>query len=312
MAARYSVAELVNLLRGVSIGNEFNREASTIDAKRVRYIESDDSEGEEDDESVMRRGVRRYRGRDVDSDDESGEATSAGEWLAPSRRLLVLVACESSHEVSSRFRNLGHEAYSCDLLPADNPKDARWHIQDDALKVIHWKKWDLVIAHPPCTYLCSAGLHWKDSKLKDGTLRYPDREKCTDEAAKFFMEFTKLDCHWAIENPVGCMSTRYRKPDQYIQPYEYGSNASKQTGLWLHKLPKLVPTERAEPVAWVKSEKTGKMLPRYANQTPEYDTQNKVPRGTKRSEVWKWRSKTWPGVADAMADQWSNYILSLD
>jgi len=149
----------------------------------------------------------------------------------------VLIACESSGTVREVFKALGHEAFSCDILPADD--DSPYHIQANALRIIGSPRWDLVIAHPPCTYLCSSGLHWNK--------RRPERQEMTDKADEFFMEFTKLECAWVIENPIGCMSTKSRKPDQIIQPYQFGHDASKSTCLWLNKLPVLRRTEYVEP-----------------------------------------------------------------
>lgn len=149
--------------------------------------------------------------------------------------------------------------------------------------------WDLVISHPPCTYLCSSGLHWNK--------RRPEREESTQNAALFFLEVVRR-CNsfarsWAIENPVGCMSRLYRRPDQYVQPYEYGDDASKRTCLWLHNLMPLRPTRFVTPRLV-----DGK--PRYANQTDS--GQNKLPPSKDRSKL---RSKTYQGIADAMAEQWT-------
>ena len=244
---------------------------------------------------------------DMDAEEEEQEELEDAS-IEPERhvgfvKLSVLVACESSHEVSRRFRELGHDAYSCDLLPADNEVDEPWHIQGDALQIITEPRWDLVIAHPPCTYLCSSGLHWNKRRKANGELLFPDRERDTQKAIEFFMQFTKLQCHWAIENPVGRMSTAFKPPTQYIQPYEYGDDASKKTGLWLHRLPPLTPTGYAEP-RMVK-QASGKLLPRWSNQ--DDSGQNNVQRG---KDQWKVRSKTWPGVADAMARQWSSHIMA--
>ena len=195
----------------------------------------------------------------------------------------VLIACESSGTIRRAFRMYGHDAYSCDLLPADD--DNSHHIEDDAIKVARGRRWDLVIAHPPCTYLCSSGLHWNK--------RRPERRAHTDEAAAFFMQFTKLDCAWAIENPIGCMSTKYRKPDQIIQPHQFGHDASKSTCLWLRGLPPLVATKYVPPRII-----DGK--PRWGNQTDS--GQNRCAPSPDR---WKIRSKTYPGIAEAMAHQWA-------
>lgn len=199
----------------------------------------------------------------------------------------VLIACESSGVVREAFRALGHSAYSCDLLPAEDGSD--WHIQQDVREVVRYDTWDLMIAHPPCTYLSSSGMHWTARGLRDPML--------TESAIGFFMLFTRTEIpHVAIENPVGVMSTRYRKPDQYIQPYQFGEDASKKTGLWLHNLPPLVHTEYVEPRMV-----NGK--PRWSNQTDS--GQNKL---GPSSDRWKVRSSTYPGIAKAMAEQWTKYI----
>lgn len=205
--------------------------------------------------------------------------------LTPKKRLpmLILIACESSGIVRDAFRKRGHEAYSCDLLPADTSPEH--HLQKDALDAIHDAPWQLVIAHPPCTYLCSSGLHWNT--------RVEGRSEKTEQAAEFFMAFTRLKCQWAIENPIGCMSRRYRKPDQIIQPHQFGHDASKATCLWLHELPQLTPTEHIQPRIF-----QGKR--RWSNQTDS--GQNRLPPSADR---WKLRSKTYQGIADAMADQWT-------
>lgn len=210
--------------------------------------------------------------------------------------MLVLVACECSGAVREAFRAKGHEAYSCDLQPADDGSE--FHIHGDVLKVLHSRKWDLVIAHPPCTYLCVSGQHWNSRKNPDGTLKYPDRQRQTEAAASFFMEFSKLKCKYAIENPICIMSSRWRKPDQIIQPYQFGHDASKRTCLWLSGLPPLKPTEEIPPRI---VEHSGKKRKRWGNQTDS--GQNKLGPSRLRS---KQRSKTYTGIANAMADQWGN------
>ncbi len=193
----------------------------------------------------------------------------------------VLVACESSGVVREAFRALGHNAWSCDILEADEPTP--YHLECDVREVLA-DSWDLVIAHPPCQYLCSSGLHWNK--------RVEGRQAKTDEAAEFFMLFTGLTCPWAIENPVGCMSRLYRKPDQFIQPHQFGHDASKKTGFWLSGLPLLKGTEDVAPRVI-----DGKN--RWANQTDS--GQNRLGPSADR---WKLRSKTYQGIADAMAAQW--------
>ena len=222
----------------------------------------------------------------------------------------VLVACESSGVVRDAFRKKGHEAWSCDLLPADDNTNSAYHIQGDVLTHdmgIRNQSWDLVIAHPPCTYLCCSGIHWmKERKKKTPELqeierlRVKKREEDQKKAIQFFMEFTKLKCKWCIENPIGIMSTKYRKPDQIIQPYQFGHDASKSTCLWLHDLPKLLPTKEIPP-RLVTDAKSGKTRKRWANQTDS--GQNSLGPSCDR---WKIRSKTYEGIAKAMAEQWGN------
>lgn len=204
----------------------------------------------------------------------------------PFRPLNVLVACESSGEVRNAFRRMGHNAWSCDLLPADD--NSPFHIQGDCLDVAYDEnhKWDLMIAHPPCTYLCSSGLHWNK--------RTPGRAAKTEDALIFFKQLMLAPIPMkAIENPIGCVSTRIRKPTQIIQPHQFGHDASKATCLWLIGLPKLVATEHVSP----RMTQDGKK--RWANQTDS--GQNKLPPSEDR---WKERSKTYRGIAIAMAEQW--------
>ena len=202
----------------------------------------------------------------------------------------VLIACEYSGVVREAFRRLGHNAISCDLLPTDIPGP---HIQSDVLEVLE-DGWDLLIAHPPCTYLCSSGLHWNH--------RVPGRDKLTHDAVLFVLNlmgegFISHNIQRiALENPIGCLSTKYRKPDQIIQPYEFGDNASKKTCLWLKNLPPLVPTAHIPGRRVLYS---GKTVERWNNQTDS--GQNRLgPSETRGLE----RSRTYQGIADAMAAQW--------
>ena len=191
----------------------------------------------------------------------------------------VLIACEFSGVVRDAFAAKGHNAWSCDLLPSDRggkhfQGDVRGHLGDG---------WDLMVAHPPCTYLSASGLHWNKRK--------PGREAKTDAALAFVLELLHADIPLiALENPVGRISTAYRKPDQIIQPWQFGHPESKATCLWLRGLPTLLPT---------------RVLPkpaggRWANQTPS--GQNKLGPSKDR---WKLRSITYQGIADAMAEQWN-------
>lgn len=194
----------------------------------------------------------------------------------------VLVACESSGIVRDAFRARGHDAYSCDLL--DDEKKSSRHLRGDVMQFVG-DGWDMLIAHPPCTFLCVSGMHWTVRGLRDPML--------TENALEFVWRL--MDCkipRKAIENPVGVISTRIIKPSQYIQPYQFGHDASKKTGLWLQNLPLLVPTKLIEP-------RIVKGLPRWANQTDS--GQNKLAPSVDR---WRDRSRTYQGIADAMARQW--------
>lgn len=190
----------------------------------------------------------------------------------------VLVACEFSGTVRDAFAALGHDAWSCDLLPSESPGN---HIQGSVLDVLG-DGWDLMVAHPPCTYLASSGLHWNK--------RIPGRAQKTEDALGFVSALLDAPIERiALENPIGCISTRLRKPDQIIQPWQFGHDASKATCLWLKNLPKLVPTDVLP----------GGKKARRANQTPT--GQNKLGPSPDR---WKLRSLTYPGIARAMAQQW--------
>ena len=194
----------------------------------------------------------------------------------------VLVGCEFSGVVRDAFARRGHDAWSCDLLPAETTGH---HIQGDVLDVLN-DGWDLAIFHPPCTYLCSSGLHWNR--------RIEGREALTDEALAFVR--TLMDApvaRIAIENPVGCIGTQLRKADQIIQPWQFGHDASKTTCLWLKNLPPLRPTR------WIAPRLVnGKQ--RWANQTD--GGQNRLAPSPDR---WKERSRTYEGIAGAMAEQWT-------
>lgn len=194
----------------------------------------------------------------------------------------VLVACESSAVVRDAFRERGHFAISCDLLPTEGKQ--LFHYRGDVFDIID-EKWDLMIAHPPCTYLCSSGLHW--NKKVEG------RGAKTEEALDFVRRLMEANINRiCIENPVGRISTAIRKADQYVQPYNFGHDASKKTGLWLKNLPKLVSSISIEPRVV-----NGKN--RWGNQTDS--GQNRLAPSKTR---WKERSRTYDGIAEAMAIQW--------
>lgn len=205
----------------------------------------------------------------------------------------VLIACEYSGRVREAFRKLGHDAWSCDLLPAED--NSKYHFQQDVREILDMN-WDLMIAHPDCTYLCSSGLHWnKRGALVDGR----PRQELTEDALDFVRLLMNAPIpKIAIENPIGCISTRIRKPDQIIQPYDYGEDASKSTCLWLKGLPLLKPTLKIEGRL---VEHNGKLVERWSNQTDS--GQNKLGPSDDR---WKERARTYQGWADAMAKQWGN------
>lgn len=199
----------------------------------------------------------------------------------------VLVACEFSGTVREAFRKRGHDAYSCDIEPSSD--DSPYHIQDDVLNILE-DGWDLMIAHPPCTYLTTTGNRWFKEEYKD---RFIDRLIKREEAIDFFKRLAEAPIERrAIENPVGVMSTRYRKPDQIICPTMFGHTAPKRTCLWLYNLPKLFPTEIVE--GEYVTFKSGKRMPKW------YSDAARLP----PKERAKVRNKTFEGVAEAMADQW--------
>jgi len=194
----------------------------------------------------------------------------------------ILVACEFSGRVREAFRKFGHDAWSCDLLPSDDK--SKHHITGDVEQILN-DGWDLMLAFPPCTYLCSSGLHWNK--------RVEGREKKTEEALEFVRLLLNAPVNKiALENPVGRIGTAIRKADQSIHPYMFGDDASKRTCLWLKNLPLLKPTDYIEPRMI-----DGKA--RWSNQTDS--GQNKLPPSKDR---WKKRSETYQGIADAMALQW--------
>ena len=218
----------------------------------------------------------------------------------------VLIACEESQRVCIEFRNLGHEAYSCDIIECSGGHP-EWHIMQDVLPLLNGNcefktcngilhkiesRWDLIIAHPPCTYLTVTGNRWfnVDKYGDKARQRYIDRR----EAIEFFMRFANADCNKiAIENPVGVMSTSWRKPDQIIQPYMFGDNQRKTTCLWLRGLQQLNPTKIVEPKLYIC--KNGKTEPEWHMETMKLD----------KNERSRQRSKTFPGIAKAMANTWS-------
>lgn len=194
----------------------------------------------------------------------------------------ILVACEESGAVRDAFRARGHIAYSCDLLPSRRPSP--WHWQEDIFAVLERTRgvWDMLLMFPPCTYLCSSGLHWNT--------RRPGRAQQTEEALGFVARLWAYPVRRKVlENPIGCLSSRWRKPDQIIQPHHFGHPESKATCLWLEGLPLLVATNiLAKPASG-----------RWDNQTAS--GQNKLGPSDDRALL---RATTYPGIADAMAAQW--------
>lgn len=220
----------------------------------------------------------------------------------------VLIACEESQIVTKEFRNLGHEAFSCDLLPCSGGRP-EWHYQCDVLDILNLG-WDLMIGHPPCTYLASSSVQWlshpEDKHLPFEERRphpkYPNRRQDMLDSVEFVKALYYAPIkHVAIENPVGLLSSRWKKPNQIIQPYWFGDEATKTTCLWLKDLPELTPTEmvgKGERTVF----KSGKSHPKwYADALKNAKT---------KEERQILRSKTFPGFAKAMATQWSEYILN--
>jgi|SRR3990167_249344 len=195
----------------------------------------------------------------------------------------ILIACEESQIVCKAFRAKGYEAYSCDILPPSGGHP-EWHIQDDVLEHLD-EGWDMMIAHPPCDHLSKAGAaHWKK----------PHKIVLQQEALDFVNKLLNAPIkRIALENPIGKINTAVRKPDQIINPFQFGEPWTKQTCLWLKNLPKLIPTDIIEPQGnWVRP---GNIRNR------KWNRQQEGARGDKRL-----RSKTFQGIANAMAEQWSN------
>ena len=195
----------------------------------------------------------------------------------------ILVACEESQVVTTELRNIGHEAYSCDIIePSGNHPE--WHLQCDVLSILNNNDWDMVIAFPPCTHLAISGAKWFKQKQTDGRQQ---------EGINFFMTIADSKCpRIAIENPVGVMSKVWRKPDQIVQPWMFGGPFEKKTCLWLKGLPLLIPTNTVSPPDRVKYGE-GRSIAAWCNLFPS-------------PERAKIRSKTFPGLAKAMAEQWTN------
>lgn len=216
--------------------------------------------------------------------------------------LRILIACEESQATTKEFRRLGHEAFSCDILPCSGGHP-EWHLQCDVLEILN-DGWDLMVAHPPCTYLASSGVQWlshpEDKHLpfedRRPNPKYPNRKQNMLDSIEFVKTLYNAPIERiAIENPVGLLSTRWRKPDQIVQPYMFGDEATKTTCLWLKNLPLLVPTKlvgKGEKTVY----KSGKSHPKwYADILSVAKT---------KEERQTLRGKTFPGMAAAFADQW--------
>jgi site-specific DNA-cytosine methylase len=212
-------------------------------------------------------------------------------------KVRVLVACEYSATVRDAFRARGFDAWSCDLLPSEG--DPQWHLQRDVSSVVHWTRggpwrnersdWDLLIAHPPCTYLSRAGARW---------WKQPGRDAHANAAANFVFQLRDAPIqHIAIENPIGQLNQRWRYPDQTIQPWEFGHPFTKATCLWLKNLPPLMPTE-------IMAERTP-YLP--SNTGEGRRAGERFHAGTAQST--RDRNRTFAGIAAAMASQWGDFLL---
>ena len=202
----------------------------------------------------------------------------------------VLIACEESQIVTNAFRERGIDAFSCDILPSSG-SHPEWHIQGDVVPLLN-EQWDMIIAFPPCTHLAVSGARWFKQKREDGRQQ---------SGIDFFMSFANADCkRIAIENPIGIMSTVWRKPDQIIQPWQFGDEISKRTCLWLKGLPLLVPTKIVSKGEWVTFD-SGRTMPKwYADAW-----------GLPPKDRAKLRAKTFQGIAEAMAEQWGKELEGL-
>ena len=254
------------------------------------------------------------------------------------KKMNVLIGCEESQTICAEFRKLGHNAYSCDLQECSGGHP-EWHFNCDIFDVIenkggitqagtevHVDRWNLMIAHPPCTYLAVSGNRWLyNDDGKGGKVRNEERWKNLEDGAAFFMKVANADVdRVCIENPVGHMSTRWRKPDQMIQPWQFGDVAKKLTCLWLKNLPPLDIKIKDEPADLDYVYKSGKKLPKWfadalqqaADETSEWVVNNKIdistPEGKRAKKEYydnarrRIRSKTFKGIAKAMAEKWGN------
>ena len=226
----------------------------------------------------------------------------------------ILIACEESQRITIEMRKMGNECYSCDI-DAPSGGHPEWHINQDVLPLLDGDcefitmdgmshkiegEWDLIIAHPPCTYLTVSGNRWFNvDKYGD---KAHERIRLREDAYDFFMKFVNAKCaRIAIENPIGYMNTHYRKPDQIIQPYQFGDPERKTTCLWLKNLPKLVPTNIVNPN--ITDSTTGHSGYSSWHMDMQYI-------GKSKKERSKMRSKTFPGIAKAIAEQWGSLTLN--
>lgn len=233
----------------------------------------------------------------------------------------VLIACEESQRVCAAFRKRGHEAYSCDVQPPSGGH-LEWHIQEDCVPLLNGNctfvdsggahtitgNWDLIVAHPPCRYLTNSGNRWYNtSKYGNKAIeRLKDREK----AVAFFMAIANAECeHIAIENPIGYMNTHYRKADCIVHPYWFGDPISKATCFWLKNLPPLVSTNMVEPI-FGESSRTKKRQGSGALYYARDENGKILAWNDPRTAVI--RSKTAPGLAEAIAEQWGGYLENID
>ena len=207
----------------------------------------------------------------------------------------VLIACEESQAVTKEFRKLGHQAFSCDILPCSGGHP-EWHYQQDVFEVID-KGWDMMIAHPPCTFLAVSGARWLYNK--DGS-KNEERWRNQAEALDFVQRLMDAPINKiAIENPISVISSQIRKPDQIVHPWMFGDKASKSTCFWLKNLPLLEPTnivEKGEFVDFISKKGVKKKQPKWY-----FDALSKAKTAEERRTL---RSKTFMGIANAMADQW--------
>jgi len=206
----------------------------------------------------------------------------------------ILVACEESQAVTKELRKLGHEAYSCDLLDCSGGSP-EWHIKGDAVAEAYSGKYEMMICFPPCTHLAVSGARHFKEKIADGRQQ---------QGIDLFMSFVNAPIEKiAIENPIGIMSTNYRKPNQIIQPWQFGDKAQKSTCLWLKNLPNLQPTKIVEKGEFF--EFTSKKGVKKKMAMWYYKALQNAKTPAERSTL---RSKTFPGIAKAMAEQWTNSI----